>query len=414
MLIDPGGFGGLFYTAKDGFWGQLAGMLEALAAGTTTVVDHAHILFSPDHARLGIAATASSGVRAVYCYQPQARPKSLTPLEMEENPLENWVMETFSTLADQAPFGEGRVTLGFAYDLWFLPQEVTRGVFDQVEKKNIRTVTCHAAPWQSITKNLHQSGMLDERFIISHGGMFKKEDAEAIRKTGAHVSSTPSTELQMSLGGRPLCFDASFADGEERAGVQENASFGVDCHSNQAGSIISEARIGLQDARMHFHERYISQGKTARKLPESLSVEAAFNLATIKGAEAVRMDKEIGRIAEGYRADLVVFDALTPAMICAAQYDPVAAIILHSSPADIDLVMVDGIVRKRDGALLPVTVDALAKEAVPATSLSWKEIARETMKSREGIHEQAEKVDIDAGVAAMKKMWYLDESSYVD
>lgn len=389
-------------------------MLEALAAGTTTIVDHAHILMSPDHARLGIAATASSGVRAVYCYCPTVRPKSLTPLQMYENPLENWVMRTFSELADQAPFGDGRVTLGFAYDLWFLPKDVIQRVFGQVKQKSIRTITCHANPWLSVTQLLSDSGILDERLLISHGGLFTGEDTQLVKTTGAHISSTPSTELQMSLGGRPICFDASFAKGENRHGIQEGASLGVDCHSNQAGSIISEARIGLQDARMHFHENHASKGKMARKLPESLSVEAAFNLSTIKGAEAIRMEGEIGRIAEGYKADIVVFDGLSPGMLCAAQHDPVAAIILHSSPADIDLVLVDGIMRKRDGSLLPVSVDTWAREAVSATSLTWKEIARETMRSRETIQKQAEQVDIAEGVATLKKMWHIDESLFAD
>lgn len=385
-------------------------MLEAVAAGTTTVVDHAHVIMSPDHARLGISATATSGVRAVYCYGLMARPKSLMPLQMHENPLEDWIMPTFNKLADQAPFGDGRVTLGFAYDMWFLPQEVTRTIFDQVNEKNVRTITCHANPWLSITKAVSSAGILDERFLISHGGLFGKDDVELIKNAKAHVSSTPSTELQMSLGGRPLCFDASFAEGDDRQGVQEQASLGVDCHSNQSGSIISEARIGLQDARMHFHENLASCGTMANKLPDSLSVEAVFNLATIKGAEAINMDADVGRIAEGYKADLVVFDALSPAMICAAQQDPVASIILHSSPADIELVMVDGVVRKRHGALLPVAVDTSAQGVVRTESLTWNEIAKEAMKSRGRILPVLEQVDIDQGVATLKKSWHIDES----
>lgn len=37
------------YTPEDIFWGQLGGCLEMLDAGTTTVVDHAHMNYSPDH-----------------------------------------------------------------------------------------------------------------------------------------------------------------------------------------------------------------------------------------------------------------------------------------------------------------------------------------------------------------------------
>lgn len=80
-------------------------MLEALAAGTTTVVDHAHLTCSPDHARLGVAATASSGVRSVFCYTPIMRVKDFNPLTFHPNPFEDWVMQTFHELADKGPFG---------------------------------------------------------------------------------------------------------------------------------------------------------------------------------------------------------------------------------------------------------------------------------------------------------------------
>jgi len=37
------------YTPEDIFWGQLGGCLEAIDVGTTTVVDHAHMNYSPEH-----------------------------------------------------------------------------------------------------------------------------------------------------------------------------------------------------------------------------------------------------------------------------------------------------------------------------------------------------------------------------
>lgn len=44
-----GCFAGALWSKADIFWGQLAGALESLDAGTTTVVDHSHCNFSPDH-----------------------------------------------------------------------------------------------------------------------------------------------------------------------------------------------------------------------------------------------------------------------------------------------------------------------------------------------------------------------------
>lgn len=399
-------------------------MLEAVAAGTTTVVDHAHITMSPEHAKLAIAAIASSGIRSVYGYTPILRVKNFNPLAFHENPLEDWVMQTFNDLAKAGPFGNGRVTLGFACDLWFLPAPVLKGIFDQVKNAGVRTITVHdsrslqmGGGWpKGVPRMLTELNLLDERTLLSHSNGATKEDVELIRAAGAHVSSTPSTELQMAMA-RPVCFDASFlgggADGNS-AGIQDRSSFGIDCHSNNAGSIIAEARLGLQNARNNHHEFYVKQGKTTWKLPESLSVEAAFNLATIKGAEAVRMENEIGRIEEGYKADLVIFDGLSPSMLGAAQHDPVAAIILHSSPADIETVIVDGIARKKDGRLLPIAVDKEATDAIGKQNLEWNEIAKEVVKSREVIQKELDKIDYDEGRRAIMGVYHVAETFFVE
>lgn len=407
-----------YYSPTDSFYGQLAGMLESISAGTTTVVDHAHMTHSPEHVELAIAGTASSGIRSVFCYTPIMRAKHFNPLTFHPNPFEDWVMQTFDKLADQSPFSDGRVTLGFAFDLFFLPDDMVKGLFAQVKSKGVKTITCHGATSLALhpVPVLHKLDLLSEHIIISHGGTLKRADVELIKKHGAHLSSTPSTELQTAMG-RPYCFDASFLDGGfsgDSIGVQDNASLGVDCHACTAGSIISEAKLGLANARNHFNEFYMKQDNTPRTLPASLSVEAAFNLATIKGAEALRVADKIGRIAEGYKADLVVFDAMTPGMVGGAQHDPVAAVMLHSSSADIEMVIVDGVVRKRDGKLLPAVIDEAARKVVGKEMLEWSEVAREIVDSRARLQEELEKVDYAEAERSLSKMYYLDDSKFVD
>jgi hypothetical protein len=93
-------------------------MLESIAAGTTTVVEHAHIIRSPEHAKAAIAGTASSGMRSVFCYTPMMIVTQFNSITWNPTPFEDWAMNTFDELADNGPFGDGRVTLGFAFDLW--------------------------------------------------------------------------------------------------------------------------------------------------------------------------------------------------------------------------------------------------------------------------------------------------------
>lgn len=40
------------YEPRDVFWGVLSSALEAIDAGTTTVVDHAHVNYSRKHCRI--------------------------------------------------------------------------------------------------------------------------------------------------------------------------------------------------------------------------------------------------------------------------------------------------------------------------------------------------------------------------
>ena len=333
-------------------------------------------------------------------------------------------MQTFAELAAQAPFGDGRVTLGFAFDLWFLPAPVVQGVFEQVKNSGVKTITTHhlKIPYtcsggpNGVPKLLKELELLDERMIISHANGSDKEEMNLIKANGAHISSTPSTELHMGMG-RPVCFDASFLDGGANgklAGNQDVASLGIDCHTNNAGSIVSEARLGLQNARNHFNEHYHRQGKAASRLSNDLSVEAAFNLATVKGAEAVRMEREIGRIEQGFKADLIIFDALSPSMLGAAQHDPVAAIILHSSPADIETVIVNGVVRKENGSLAPVTVDRAMSAGIEEATLEWREISKRVLQSRKRMQKEIEMIDLSAEKQVFMQVMQVDQSALVE
>jgi cytosine/adenosine deaminase-related metal-dependent hydrolase len=47
--MPAGCYAGTFYAPSDLFWGQLAGAMESVDAGTTTVVDHSHLNLGPEY-----------------------------------------------------------------------------------------------------------------------------------------------------------------------------------------------------------------------------------------------------------------------------------------------------------------------------------------------------------------------------
>jgi hypothetical protein len=52
-------------------------------------------------------------------------------------------MDTLFELAQKQPFGGGRVTLGFGFDYWFLPQEAVTGIFGALRNAGIKNFTGH-------------------------------------------------------------------------------------------------------------------------------------------------------------------------------------------------------------------------------------------------------------------------------
>ncbi|KAL7758590.1 hypothetical protein ACKLNR_011017 [Fusarium oxysporum f. sp. zingiberi] len=376
----PGNMASHSYKPEDVFWGQLGGCLEALEAGTTTIVDHAHISYSPEHNNAALSATISSGIRSIYCYCPIGRVKTWKPLAMEEELLPAWLFEQLISLCKAGPFANGRVTMGFAFDSFYLPKDVVVNIFNQVRSLGIKTITSHYVPslLPGSTLDLLESyGLLEKDILLSHATPLNDSDAKKLQKVGAAISSTPDTELQMGHGW-PVCF-------------QENArsisSLGIDCHSNNTGSIVAQMKVGLQAERARRNDRILEAGKIPARA--QVSAQDAFQLGTIGGARAIKMGDQIGSLEEGKIADLVIWDTLSPTMICAAEENPIGAIILHSAPSDIDAVIVDGQFRKRDGRLRATKLDLKLMPDMKheKTEVQWRDVATELLRSRQSILE---------------------------
>jgi cytosine/adenosine deaminase-related metal-dependent hydrolase len=163
------------------------------------------------------------------------------------------VYPKFDELAADAPWADGRVTLGFAFDGFrFLPKEALRALMTKLDENKVQLITYHYSRVvdqgyqgsESQTVALQELGILDGRFLVSHGGNPSQEDADIYKRLGMHVSSTPSTELQMAMGSPVAAFRDDLGDD-----MPQCCSLGIDCHSNNSAFIPGEARLGLQSAR---------------------------------------------------------------------------------------------------------------------------------------------------------------------
>lgn len=117
-----------------------------------------------------------------------------------------------------------------------------------------------------------------------------------------------------------------------------------------------------------FHEmRLAATLQALRHGPGALTARDVVRMATRDGARALGLDREIGSIEPGKRADLVVVGAV--ALHQTPGGDPYSLIVYTCGPHDVRLTMVDGETVARDGDLVWADRRAVAADARTAARL---------------------------------------------
>ena len=96
--------------------------------------------------------------------------------------------------------------------------------------------------------------------------------------------------------------------------------------------------------------------------PEVMPAPTLLELATLGGARALGLESEIGSIAVGKCADVVVLDLAAP-HAQPEDADLISRIVYSAQPADVRYVIVDGRIVVRDGVLKTADVDEVRRTA---------------------------------------------------
>jgi 5-methylthioadenosine/S-adenosylhomocysteine deaminase len=95
-----------------------------------------------------------------------------------------------------------------------------------------------------------------------------------------------------------------------------------------------------------------------------------FQMATANGAAALGLDHELGRLAPGYLADLVVFDFRRPHL--APCLDPLGTLVHDAQGRDVEHVFVDGRHVVRDGRAVLVDEARIRADAQAVAERLWE------------------------------------------
>jgi 5-methylthioadenosine/S-adenosylhomocysteine deaminase len=93
----------------------------------------------------------------------------------------------------------------------------------------------------------------------------------------------------------------------------------------------------------------------------ALTARDVLRLATIDGARSLGLGAVTGSLTAGKRADVIVVSADAPNL--GVLTDPARLLVTAASPRDVDLVVVDGRILKRDGVVSAVDVPDVTRSA---------------------------------------------------
>jgi 5-methylthioadenosine/S-adenosylhomocysteine deaminase len=185
------------------------------------------------------------------------------------------------------------------------------------------------------------AGERNTKTLAAHGVWVNDEDIAILRRRGVAVSHNPESNMKLASGTAPVTkyLAAGVALGLGTDGAASNNDLDMFEAMRQASFLAKHAT----------HD------------PTAVPAQAALDMATIGGARALGMERLIGSLEPGKRADLIAV-----AMRSARQtpmYDAVSHLVYVTRGDDVRTTIVKGRVLMRDRKVLTLDRDAVLADA---------------------------------------------------
>ncbi len=318
-------------TAGDVYLGARLGIAEMLLGGTTTFVDMYW------HAGEVIRAAREGGIRAVVC--PTFVEASYDAFEQEalgifEDPVLKTNDRVRVRIAPHAPYTCPPETWRKALSLCErFGVGIHTHLSETLDEQRIILETYGKSP----SEYLRDLGVFDVPTLAAHCVHLSDSDIDILLEKGVSVSHNPQSNMKLASGVAPVARML-------RRGL--TVGFGTDGpSSNNDLDLWEELRTGslLQ--------------KVATGDPCALPAYEVLQMATVNGARALGLAGELGIVAPGAKADLILVDFSKPHL--SPYYDLVANLVYSAKSSDVDTVIVDGIIRVQNKKLIDTDLNSL-------------------------------------------------------
>lgn len=352
------------YTEEDGRASAALCALEMIKSGTTAFIE---AMLAERYGIDGVAEVIlQSGLRAaigkiVMDLPSYARATNqMHPGMIEDG--ETSVRNTLRAYERWNGAGDGRL------QIWFGPRTpggVTPSLYDQISqlaRERNMGITIHLSEvredldyaaeqgFRSPVEFARAHGLLGPRTVLAHCVWTDPEDWRILAETGTHVTHNPASNAKTATGIAPV-------QGMLQAGV--NVTIGCD------GGPSNNTYDMLRDLRL---VSYLANLKESD--PTAVPAETVLEMATIRGAQALGLEQEIGSLEPGKRADFILVNMDAPHLT--PVWDPVSSLVYAACGTDVDTVVIDGKIVMQGRKVLTLDEEAILTDV----RSRYREVAR--------------------------------------
>ncbi len=309
--------------------GARLGIAEMLLSGTTTFVD---MYWSE---KVVCNAVEELGIRALLgesCFDLCIEPYAQKVAELVQRAAK--CSRITPVVAPHAPYTCSHETLSHCIEV---AKEHNLSLMIHLAETLDEAQTIKERYNQTPTEYLDSCGMITDSTILSHAIHLSDSDIEIIKKRGAHIAHNPQCNMKISSG---------------VARIPELLAQGITCGIGTDG-VCSNNDLDMWDEMRtaSFLHKLTSNSATVMPAYEILK------MATTAGAKAIGREGELGIIAPGALADLIVVD--TNKIHYRPHHDIISSLVYCGKAADVEYVMVDGVLLVEHSTLSGVDIEAI-------------------------------------------------------
>jgi 5-methylthioadenosine/S-adenosylhomocysteine deaminase len=322
-------------------WGTRLGCLEMLLGGTTTFTDMYY--FEDQVAEVAKEAGMRGVLGETIIKFPVADNK--TPedaLQFTERYLKRFRNDPLVTpaVAPHALYTNSDETLRAARAL---ANKYNAPLLIHLSETKQENDDIMAARHMSPTKVLDSLGVLTGRTVAAHCVWTDEADLAILKARGVGIAHCPSSNMKLGSGVAPVVRMLAL---DLPVGLGPDGPAG----SNNDFNMFEEMDLA---AKLQ---------KVITLNPEVVPASAALEMATIRGARALGMEKQIGSLEVGKRADMILVNVTHPNGV--PMYDPISQMVYALKAEDVSYVMVNGQMVVQDGKILTLNEAEILQKAV--------------------------------------------------